>query len=94
MLKKFEAGWHGAEEVTHGKRRALWRSRHGDLGDVPIAGADLCSLRGFAVATEHGDLCHSGNAGQGFATEPERTDVLQVVDLRYFAGGMTRQGQL
>ena len=40
------------------------------------------------------DLRHRRDTGQRFTAKTERTDMLQVVDLRYFTGGMTLQGQL
>src|SRR6266568_3263174 len=93
-LEKFETSRHGAKEIAHVEGCALWRSCRADFGDVSIAGADLRPLFSIAVTTEHCDFCHRGDAGEGFAAKAERADMLEVVDLRYFAGGVARQGEL
>ena len=89
-LQEFETRGNGVEEVAHGERGAFGRGGGGYVGDLPVAGANLRSLRGVAMATDQCDLGDGCDAGEGFAAKTERANVFQVVDLRYFAGGMPR----
>src|SRR5438477_10015611 len=88
-FEKFEAGPYRAKEIAHGERRALRRGRRTHRRDLSIAGADLRALCSLTMTTEQHDIRYSRDAGQRFTATTERADMLQVVDLRHFTGGMT-----
>jgi len=87
------AGWHVVEEVFHGDHGASGRGCWFVPDQLPSVDAHAAGHLGLVGPGEQGDLGHRGDAGQGLAPKPQAGDLLQVVNIPQFGGGVASEGQ-
>src|SRR2546423_12537385 len=92
-LEKLEPGRNRAEEIAHRHDRPLRCSCRRHLRNLSVDRSNLCSLCRATMITDQSHLGNSCNARQRLATKAKRTDMLQIIDLRYLARGVSRQCQ-
>src|SRR5690348_1474418 len=92
-LEELESGRNRAEEIAHRHDRPLRCGCRRHLRDLPVDRPNLRSLSCTTVMTDQSHLGNGSNACQRLATKAKRTDMLQVIDLRHLARGVSRQCQ-